>query len=186
MRIRNSASLSVGWSYSSVAKVSVLKSESPTPTDISLGEEDNSSLQNSLPHDNYRYLHTVLQVSAHSSPPCPIFRHNYKQCSGYVTFWPTDPDSAPDPALLTFKKPQQQQHQSIFRGFLAYYFLKVHLHHSSQINSQKNSQNSINQGVSYCFCLMMRGTGSVPLTNGSGSRRPKNLRIRIQNTVSKA
>ncbi len=54
IRICNAASLSVGWSCSSVAKVSVLKSESPTPTDISLGEEDNSSLQNSLPHDNYR------------------------------------------------------------------------------------------------------------------------------------
>ena len=46
-----------------VAKVSVLKSESPTPTDISLGEEDNSSLQNSLPHDNYRYLYTGLSCA---------------------------------------------------------------------------------------------------------------------------
>ncbi len=52
---------SVGWiKLFFVVKVSVLKSESPTPTDISLGEEDNSSLQNSLPHDNYRYLYTVL------------------------------------------------------------------------------------------------------------------------------
>ncbi len=28
------------------------------------------------------------------------------------------------------------------------------------------------------FCLIIEGSGSVPLTNGSGSRRPKNIRIR--------
>ncbi len=52
------------------------------------------------------------------------------------------------------------------------------------------SQNSRNQDFSYYFCLMTEGSGSgsIPLTNksGSGSRRPKNLRIqriRIHNTV---
>ncbi len=39
------------------------------------------------------------------------------------------------------------------------------------------SQNSRNQGFSYYFCLIIEGSGSVPLTNGSGSRRPKNTRI---------
>ncbi len=41
---------------------------------------------------------------------------------------------------------------------------------------------------SYCFCLMMNGSGSVPLTNRSGSERPKNLRIwiHIQNTAVQA
>jgi hypothetical protein len=36
------------------------------------------------------------------------------------------------------------------------------------------------------FCLMIEGSGSIPLTNGSGSgsRRPKNIRIRIRNTAS--
>jgi hypothetical protein len=29
---------------------------------------------------------------------------------------------------------------------------------------------------------MIEGSGSVPLTNGSGSRKPKNIRIRIHNT----
>jgi hypothetical protein len=29
------------------------------------------------------------------------------------------------------------------------------------------------------FCWMIEGSGSVPLTNGSGSGRPKNLRIQI-------
>ena len=59
------------------------------------------------------------------------------------------------------------------------------------------SQNSRNHGFSYYFCLMIEGSvsragsgsvsragsGSVPLTNGSGSRRPKNKRV--HNTVMK-
>ncbi len=46
------------------------------------------------------------------------------------------------------------------------------------------SQNGRNKGFSYYLCLMMKGSGSVPPTNeaGSGSGRPKNLRIlRIRN-----
>jgi len=36
----------------------------------------------------------------------------------------------------------------------------------------KKSQNSRSQGFSYYFCLMMEGSGSLPMTNGSGSWRP--------------
>jgi hypothetical protein len=46
-----------------------------------------------------------------------------------------------------------------------------------------NQQESI---FFYYFCLMIDGSGSVSLTNGSGSGRPKYmwiLRIRIRNTV---
>ncbi len=69
----------------------------------------------------------------------------------------------------------------------AYYFLKVHLHHLLKIKSQKESQNSRNQGFSYHFCMMIEGSGSrsITLTDGSGSGRPKNMRIRwnrIRNT----
>ncbi len=48
----------------------------------------------------------------------------------------------------------------------------------------KKSQNSRNQVFSYFFCLTTEGagSGSVPLNNGSGSGRPKNLWIRIRNT----
>ncbi len=53
---------------------------------------------------------------------------------------------------------------------------------------QKKSQNSRNQGFSYYVCLLIEGSGSgsIPLTNGSGSGRPKNMwiqwiRIRIWN-----
>ncbi len=52
----------------------------------------------------------------------------------------------------------------------AYYFLKVYLHHISKIKVIKKSHNCRNQGFSYCFCLMIEGSGagSVPLTNKSG------------------
>jgi hypothetical protein len=54
--------------------------------------------------------------------------------------------------------------------FSAFYFLKLHLHHFSKIKSQKESQNSRNQGVSYYFCMMMEGSGSGSRAeSGSGS-----------------
>jgi len=72
--------------------------------------------------------------------------------------------------------------------FSACYFLKVHLHYFSKIKSQKESQNSRIQCFSYYFCMMIEGSGSIPLTSGSGSGRPKNtwirwIRIRIRNTA---
>jgi hypothetical protein len=62
------------------------------------------------------------------------------------------------------------------------------------IEVQKKSQNSRKQGFSYYVCLMIEGSrsgsGSIPLTSGSGSGRPKNMwirwiqiRIRIRNTA---
>ena len=86
-------------------------------------------------------------------------------------------------------------------NFLTQFFLLTVLlfegtftvHHFSKIKSQKESQNSRNQGFSYYFCMMIEGSGSgsIPLTSGSGSGsgRPKNMwirwiriRIRIRNT----
>ncbi len=51
----------------------------------------------------------------------------------------------------------------------------------------KRSHETVGQGFSYYFCLMIKesGSGSIPLTNGSGSGRPKNMWIRwvrIRNT----
>jgi hypothetical protein len=63
-------------------------------------------------------------------------------------------------------------------SFFAYYFLKPHLLHFSKVKSQKEVTKSGNQGLSYYFCLMIEG---------SGSGRPKNiriLRIRIRSTAS--
>jgi hypothetical protein len=64
--------------------------------------------------------------------------------------------------------------------------LKVHIHHFSNVKSQKEVTNKRSQGFSYYLGLMIEGSGSragpVTLTNGSGSRRPKNIWIRICNT----
>ncbi len=92
-----------------------------------------------------------------------------------------------------FKMPAKNQFFNTI--FSAYYFLKVHLHPFSKIKSQKESQNSRNQGFSYYFCMMIKGSGSragsgsgsipLPSGSGSGSGRPKNMWIRwirIRNT----
>ncbi len=62
------------------------------------------------------------------------------------------------------------------KSFSVYYFLKLHSHHFLKIKILKSHKWSF----LYYFCLMIEGSGSIPLTNGSGSgsRRPKNIRIR--------
>ncbi len=48
----------------------------------------------------------------------------------------------------------------------------------------KKSQSSRNQGFSYFFCWVIEGPDPDPyLGSGSGSRRPKNMWIRIRNTA---
>jgi hypothetical protein len=95
----------------------------------------------------------------------------------------------PDPAIfvIDLRNARKKLEKKIFNTiFSAYYFLKVHLQHFSKIKSQKESQNSRNQGFSDYFCMMIEGSGSgagagsgsIPLTSGSGSGRPKNMWIR--------
>ncbi len=63
---------------------------------------------------------------------------------------------------LTFKR----QQKNIFFLRFAYYFLKVqYIHIIFKDKRSKKSQNSRNQGFSYHFCLMIEGSGAVPLTN---------------------
>jgi hypothetical protein len=124
--------------------------------------------------------------------------------------WILDPDPGSwirilDPNLLysslTFKMPARFWFFNAI--FSAYDFLKLHLHHFSKIQNQKESQNNRNQGFFLLFCMNIEGSGSgsragsgsgsIPLTSGSGSGswRPKNMwirwiririRIRIRNT----
>ncbi len=100
--------------------------------------------------------------------------------------WLMDPDPVSGSGSCYFRhRPLRcQQKNNFFKTlFSVYYFLKVHLHHLSKIKSQKDLQNSRNQGFSYYFCMMIEGSGSIPLTNGSGSGRPENMWIRwIRNT----
>ncbi len=57
--------------------------------------------------------------------------------------------------------------------FFVYYFLKLHFHHFSKMESYKESQNKRNEGFSYYFCFMIEGSGAE-------SGRPKNIRIRLR------
>ncbi len=79
---------------------------------------------------------------------------------------------------LTFKMPTKTIFVKTFSCLLL--FEGTFLHSFPKIKSQKESQNSRNQGFSYYFCMMTEGSGSIPLTagSGSGSRRPKNMWIR--------
>ncbi len=109
--------------------------------------------------------------------------------------WNPDPDPRihafdPDPAIFVIDLQDASKNLFFNTIFSAYYFLKLHLHHFSKIKSQKESQNSRNQGFSYYFCMMIDGSGSIPLTSGSGFGKPKNtwirwirIRIRIRNTA---
>ncbi len=112
----------------------------------------------------------------------------FNQCPGSMSFWSgsgsgsADPclwlmNSDPDPAFFVIDLQDAKGNNFCLNIFPAYYCLKVHLH---ILKSQKESQNSRNQGFSYYFCMV---------TEGSGSGRPKNMwiririRIRIRNTA---
>jgi hypothetical protein len=57
--------------------------------------------------------------------------------------------------------------------------MKAHLHHSSKIKNYKEVKKTVDIKVFLTFLLDDRksGFGSLPLTDGSKSRRAKNLRI---------
>jgi hypothetical protein len=67
------------------------------------------------------------------------------------------------------KRSSRFQQKKIFSKVCAYYFLKVHLNHVSKKKNINKSLNRRNQCFSYKFCLMIEGSGSISLTNGSGS-----------------
>jgi hypothetical protein len=85
-----------------------------------------------------------------------------------------DPDPDPYPSIFVIDLQDVNEKLIFVQTISPYYpyFLKVHLRHFSKIKSQKESQNSRNQGFSYNFYMI---TGS-----GSGSRKPKNMWIRIR------
>ncbi len=82
---------------------------------------------------------------------------------------------------FTFKTPAKQL---IKKVCLSIAFWRYILHHFSKIKSQKEVTKQYEwRFFLLFFCLMIEGSGTaIPLTNGSGSRRPKN--IRISNTAS--
>ncbi len=104
----------------------------------------------------------------------------HKQYCGSMTFW--GGSGSADPCLWLMD-PDFSAFCNFFcflQFFLLISFWRYNLHHFSKIRRQKESQNSKNQGFSYYFCMMIEGSGSIPLTSGSGSGRPKNMWIRIR------
>jgi hypothetical protein len=83
----------------------------------------------------------------------------------------------PDPDIFVIDLQDASKKLAFNTIFSPYYFLKLHLQNFSKIKSQKESQNSRNRGFSYYFCMMIEGSGSIPMTSGSGpgSGRPKNM-----------
>ncbi len=114
----------------------------------------------------------------------------WNQCSGSMTFWcgsgSGDPclwlvDLDPDPAIFVIDLQDASKKLIFSTIFSACYFLKVHLHYFSKIKVKKSHKIV---GFSYYFCMMIEGSGSIPLTSGSESGRPKNTWIRwIRNTA---
>jgi hypothetical protein len=78
-------------------------------------------------------------------------------------------------SFLSVAVKMSTKNKFFFQSFFSFFFLKTHLHQSSQIKSQK-SKNSRNQGFSYLFACWWKDPN--PTNNkGSGSGRPKIIRI---------
>jgi hypothetical protein len=82
----------------------------------------------------------------------------------------SDPDLDPDFALFVIDL--QDANTKLFLKNSAFYFLKVHLHHFSKIRSPKEVTKQLADR------RMIEGSGSIYVTNGSGSGRPKIMWIR--------
>jgi hypothetical protein len=83
-----------------------------------------------------------------------------------------DPD--PDPAIFVIDL--QEANKILFflmKFFCLLLFEGTFTSFFKDKKNQQKSQNSRNQGFSYYFCLMIEGSGSIPLTSGYGSGRPK-------------
>ncbi len=83
-----------------------------------------------------------------------------------------DPDPDSDPAIFASDRKDGNE-KIIKKKFLCLLLFKIHLHHFSKIEEVTKRQKS--RFFSYYFFLKIEGSGSgsIPLTNGSGSRRPK-------------
>ncbi len=73
----------------------------------------------------------------------------------------SDPALAPDPVFSSVAEKMPTKNKLFFKVFFAYYSLKVNLHKPSKKKKSNKSKNTINQGVSYFFCLSTEGSWHV-------------------------
>jgi hypothetical protein len=78
-----------------------------------------------------------------------------------------DPD--PDPAIFVIDLQDANHKNKFFKQIVLLITFFISIYIVFQVKSQKESQNSRNQGFSFYFCMVVEG---------SGSRRPKNMWIR--------
>jgi hypothetical protein len=106
-----------------------------------------------------------------------------------------DPDADPDPAIFLIDLQDANKIlMCLFKRFFCLLLFEGAFTSFSKI-SQKAFTKQYESRFSYYFCLVIEGSGpgagsesgSIPLTNGSGagSRRPKNMWIRIRNAASR-
>ncbi len=100
----------------------------------------------------------------------------------YRYLWLMDPDhdSVQDPDIFVTDL-QHHNKKLIKKVFLLITFWRYIYIIFRREKVKKNSQYSRSQVFSFHFCLIIEESRSIPLTNRSrfGSRRPKNIRIRI-------
>ncbi len=112
----------------------------------------------------------------------------YLQCCGSMTFWCRSGSGSgsadpclwlldPDPAIFVIDPPPVPTNNN-FSCLLLYEGTGTFTSFFKEKKVKKKSQSSRNQG--FLTCLVIEGSGSIPLINGSGSgsRRPKNIGIR--------
>jgi hypothetical protein len=94
-----------------------------------------------------------------------------------------DPDSDPDPSIFIIDL--QDTTNNELKKFFCIVLFEGTFTSFSKIKVKKKSQNCRHQGLFNYFCLVIEGpgSGSIPLTNESGSMRTKNMWIRIRNTA---
>jgi hypothetical protein len=91
----------------------------------------------------------------------------------------------PDPAIFVIDLQDANKKLPYFLlkffCLLLFVYICVHLHNFSKLKSQKEPQNSRNQGFSYYFGMMIggSGSGSISLTNRSATLPCTNLAERI-------
>jgi hypothetical protein len=77
-----------------------------------------------------------------------------------------DPDLDPDPAI--FVTDLQEANKKLIKKVFLLITVLFEGTFTSFFKDKKSSRSEKTVGFSYYFCLMTEGSGSIPLTNGSG------------------